>query len=267
MKWKRGISQLGPTLLLGSLFVLGAIGLQHLRWQKLFASEGAALERQAEFEEEQKALQVQLLQNLPTLGFRNLLSDWAFLQFLQYFGNREQRLITGYDLADDYFEAVIKYDPYHFEPYIFISSTMSLFAAQPERGIELQKQGLESLTPQTPPESYFIWRQIGIDQLLFLGDAEASSASHEMAADWAAQSPYPRAEESERLLRRTAEFLKTDPDSAGVRVSAWLQVLTSAPDAQARDIAVSNIESLGYDVIRIRGGYTAKPRATAGSSD
>ena len=40
-----------------------------------------------------------MLKNLPSFGFDNLIADWTFLKFLQYFGDDEARDVTGYDLA------------------------------------------------------------------------------------------------------------------------------------------------------------------------
>lgn len=263
MKRMKAKEQIGLSILWLFVIIGAILSLQHFRWQKLFSAEGETLVSQAEIEEQKTALQVQLLRNIPTFGFKNLISDWAFLQFLQYFGNREHRQITGYNLADDYFEVMIERDPYHFDPYIFVSSTLSLYAAQPERAIELQKKGLESLTPELPPESYFIWRQIGIDQILYLDDLEAASRSHEIAAEWAAQSSDPRAEEDQYSLKETADFLKTDPDNTQVQVSAWLQVLATAPNQGTKDIAIENIENLGYELFPVEGrGYSARPKST-----
>lgn len=243
------------------LLIAGIIGLQQVRQDRIFAEQGEELIRQANSQAQKTASQVQLLANIPSLGFRNLVADWTFLQFLQYFGNKEHRQITGYGLSGDFFEIIIDRDPYAYDPYIFLSSSLTLFAAQPERAVELQEKGLQSLTPKLPPESYFIWRSKGIDEILFLDDTEAARRSHEIAAQWAAQSPDPRAEEDQQSLKRTAEFLATDPDNPQVQVNAWLQVLASAPDEAAQTIAIQNIEAIGYEVVpRASGGYSVQPR-------
>jgi len=70
---------------------------------------------------------------------------------LQYFGNREHRDVTGYGLSGDFFEVIIDREPYAYDPYIFLSSSLTLYAAQPERAVELQAKGLQSLTPELPP--------------------------------------------------------------------------------------------------------------------
>jgi len=246
---------------LAILLLMGIVMLQTSRRSRIFDSEGEALVDQAQIEAQQSRLQLNLLKSAPTLGFRNLIADWTFLQFLQYFGNREHRDVTGYGLSGDFFEVIIDRDPYAYDPYIFLSSSLTLYAAQPERAVELQAKGLQSLTPELQPESYFIWRNKGIDEMLFLGDFEAAQRSHEIAAEWAAQSPDSRAEEDQVSLQRTADFLATDPENPQVRVNAWRQVLASAPDEQARAVAIENIEALGYEVTpRAGGGFTIQPK-------
>ncbi|NEQ43793.1 MAG: hypothetical protein F6K00_09645 [Leptolyngbya sp. SIOISBB] len=247
--------------------LLGIMVSQQVRWQRLFAAEGEVLSQQAELELQKQTLQVQLLKNLPALGFQNLFHDWTFLQFLQYFGNWDHRQLTGYDLADDYFEVMVERDPYHFDAYIFMSSTLSIYVGQPDRAVELQKLGLESLTPEVPPEAYFIWRQVGIDQILFLDDITGAIESHEMAAQWAAQSPDPRGEEDQFSLQKTADFLKTDPDNTSVQVNAWLQVLSSSVYEETQAIAIANIEALGYELQPVNDGYMARPKSAPTSDE
>lgn len=258
---------LALVMFLPLALLLSIVALQQVRWQRLFAAEGEALAQQAELELQKRTLQVQLLKNLPALGFRNLLHDWTFLQFLQYFGNWEHRRLTGYDLADNYFEVMVDRDPYHFDAYIFMSSTLSVYASQPERAVELQKLGLESLTPEAPPEAYFIWRQVGIDQILFLDDIAGAIESHEMAAQWAAQSPDPRGAEDQFSLQKTADFLKTDPDNTSVQVNAWLQVLAASVYEETQSIAIANIEALGYELQPVNDGYMARPKRATTSDE
>ncbi len=237
------------------------VALQATHRKQLFEAEGEALVTQANLQESRFQSQVQLLKYLPDLGFRNLVADWAFLQFLQYFGNWDHRDITGYGLSGDFFDVVIDRDPYTYDPpYIFLSTSLTLYAAQPERSVELQARGLESLTPQFPPESFFIWRGKGIDEMLFLGDFEAASQSHATAAEWAAQSPDPRAEAAQQSLQETAEFLATEPDNPRLRVNAWLQILGNVDDERTQAIVIQNIADLGYEVVpRDGGGYSVRP--------
>src|SRR5690349_1754508 len=56
-------------------------------------------------------IRLNLLQQAPTFGFDNVLADWVFLNFLQYFGDDPARLQTGYALSPEYFKVIIARDP------------------------------------------------------------------------------------------------------------------------------------------------------------
>ncbi|MEM6518375.1 MAG: hypothetical protein AAF722_03475 [Cyanobacteria bacterium P01_C01_bin.70] len=261
-------SKLLGTIALIALFMGGVAALQRQRWQTLFAAQDEELTQQAELETQKLAAQVQILQNIPALGFRNLIADWAFLQYVQYFGNREQRQITGYGLVEDYFEVIIDRDPYAYDPYIFLSTSLTLYTAQPQRAVELQEQGLQSLSPQLPPNSFYIWRQKGVDEILFLGDYEAAIRSHEIATDWATQSAAPGAEQAAQSFSSTAEFIKNDPENPQVQANAWLQVVASAQDEQTRSIAIEQIEAAGYELVQLGDArFTVRPKAETSTSE
>ncbi|MGF1458632.1 MAG: hypothetical protein ACFBSG_06345 [Leptolyngbyaceae cyanobacterium] len=240
--------------LLGVLVLLGIVAwLQGNRLRELISPAADTVEPRAEAQ----ALEVQslltLLKTMPSLGFDNLVADWVFLRFLQYFGNFEFRQATSYELSPDYFEVILSRDPYYYPFYTYLSSSVSIFAGQPQQAVELQRQGLQQLTPTLPPRSYLIWRNKGIDELLFLDDVEAAIASHLTAAEWASQSPYPEAQQNQAALLGMADFLAQSQAQPGVQtqvqIGAWAQVLTTAPDDKTRAVAVENIEALGGAVV------------------
>ena len=240
----------GVGKLIGLLMVVaGIFALQHTRLQSVIAPAASTLPQQAANDVRKSELQLLLLKNLPDFGFRNLIANWTFLNFLQYFGNSDYRQLTGYGLSADYFEVILERDPYDYLPYQYLSSSVSLFAGQPARAVELQEAGLQHLRPNFPVKSFFIWRHKGIDEMLFLDDLPAAIRSHEMAADWASQSSDPRAADAQQSLRQTAEFLRGDPDRETVQINAWAQVLMSAPDDKTRAVAIENIEALGGSIV------------------
>jgi hypothetical protein len=242
------------------LLLITVLGLQKQRLQSITSTDAATLATDARNDELKSELQLTLLQSLPDFGFANLIADWVFLNFVQYFGNFEYRQETGYGLSGDYFDIIIERDPYAYLPYQYISSSVSLFAADPQRAVALQEKGLQSLSPGFPPKSYFIWRHKGIDEILFLDDYEAAAHSHEMAADWAAESSDPRAVEDQYSLRRTAKFLSQDPDRTEAQVRAWVQVLQSAPDAKTQAVAIESLRALGIEITRNEDGTLSLKR-------
>lgn len=188
---------------------------------------------------------LQVLQHLPAFGFDNLIADWVFLSFLQYFGDDEARAKIGYDLSPEYFEVIVHRDPRFVRGYLFLSQSTSLFAAMPQRTIALMERGLTTLTPQVPPNSYYVWRYRGIDELLFLGDAQAAQRSFSQAAAWASQHPDPESQQVAQLSRSMAGFLAENPRSQSALVGAWSMVLQSAVDDRTRQRAIAQIKALG----------------------
>ena len=238
-------------LFLSAIAALGCIAailvIQYPQLQQL-KGETQLSEAELEQQEDFKQLQLQLLQDMPTFGFDNLLADLVFLDFLQYFGDTEARDMTGYSLAPDFFEVVVDNDPLFQDMYLFLTSGVTLYAGQPQTSVALMEEGLASMTPYVPPQSYYVWRNKAIDELLFLGDSEAARQSYLTAAEWASVHDDPASEAAEQYSRQTAEFLANNPDSRLAQAGAWSQILVRAVDEDMRQDIIERIEALGGEV-------------------
>lgn len=193
-------------------------------------------------------LHLNLLQKMPAFGFDNLLADWMFLNFLEYFGDDDARAVTGYSLSPDYFDIIVDRDPRFLGAYIGLSTSISLYAARPEKSVILMDKGLKAMSPTIPLKSYYVWRQKGIDELLFLGNAQAARQSFENAAEWASVYSDAESQTVAELSRKTAEFLTRNPNSKSAQVAAWVMVLNNATDDRTRKLAINKIEKLGGKV-------------------
>ncbi|NJN22778.1 MAG: hypothetical protein HC812_18400 [Leptolyngbya sp. RL_3_1] len=239
------------NLIKGMAAIAGIAGVVALQWPRLQAqtavrdidpaAEAAAQVLQAE--------QLNLRKVSPSFGFDNLIADWTFLEFLQYFGDTPAREVTDYRLSGDFLEVIVAQDPYFTETYVFLTTATSFYAAQPETTVKLLTQSLEAMTPALPPDSYLLWRYKALDELLLLGDGQAAQRSFSQAADWAEQSPLPNAPQAAELSRNTANFLQQDPDSSQAQVSAWLQVWSSAVNDDIQQLAADRIRGLGFEVV------------------
>ena len=143
---------------------------------------------------------------------------------------------------------IIPNDPYYRMFYLFLSGSTSNFAAKPEQSVALIAQGLERLSPTVPEDGFYIWRYRGVDELLYLGDADEAQRSYRIAADWARQSSHPDAPYIAENSQRTADFLARNPLSKQAQVNAWASVLGSAFDDATRQRAIDRIEALGGSV-------------------
>jgi hypothetical protein len=205
-------------------------------------------------EEQRTRSQLQFLGRMPSLGYDNLVAGWAFLGFLQYFGDTEARQQVGHGLSPEFFEIIVARDPRFVHPYLFLSTSISLFAGQPERSVALMIQGSQAMTPTLPPGGYRLWRYLGIDQLLFLGQGEAAKQSFLTAALWADQSPEPEAAAVAQASRQTAAFLSQNPASRAAQISAWIQVLNLAVDERVQRRAIERIQALGGEILALKKG-------------
>jgi hypothetical protein len=235
-----GLAALGA---IAAITALQVPALQQLQGDRTLSDD--ELQQQLTIE----ATRLEVLKRSPAFGFDNLLADWTFLGFVQYFGDEEARRRTNYDLSADYFDIVLNRDPRFILAYTFLSASVSQYAAMPDRAIDIMNENVNRMTPIAPPNSFFVWRQKGIDELLFLGDAAAAQNSFETAAAWADQSPHPSSENIAAISRQTAQFLSRNPDSAMAQVGAWTQVLQSAVDDRTRERAITRIEELGGEIV------------------
>ncbi|MBE9111952.1 hypothetical protein IQ273_21325 [Nodosilinea sp. LEGE 07298] len=229
------------------VMMMSLVPLQQQRLAKL--QDRTAADQNLEQQDQATAATLTLAQKMPAFGFDNLMADWFFLRFLQYFGDDEARAETGYSLSPEFFRVIIPNDPYYRMFYLFLSGSTSNFAAKPEQSVALTAQGLERLTPAFPSDGFYIWRYRGVDELLYLGDAEAAQKSYRIAADWASQSSHPDAPFVAENSQRTADFLARNPLSKQAQVNAWASVLSTAFDDDTRQRAIDRIEELGGTVI------------------
>ena len=189
-----------------------------------------------------------LTSQLPELGFNNVRANLTFLSFLQYYGDDPMRKQSGYSLSADFFENIVSADPYYQDFYIFLTNSVGLNAAQPEKSVALMDIGLASLSPTKPDGSFYIWRYKGAEELLFLGDVKAAKHSFESAAAWAHESSLSESELVASVSQQTANFLAQNPDSKAAQIGAWGNILSTALDDDTRRRAINSIQALGGEI-------------------
>ncbi|WP_413198675.1 hypothetical protein [Nostoc piscinale] len=237
------------TPLIFCFSLLGISALQFPRLQLLLTNKQDISLEVLQKDIKAEHLRLNLLKEIPSFGYDNLIANWVYLNFLQYFGDDEVREKTGYSLSPKYFDIIIKHDPKFLGAYVGLSTSTSLYAAMPERSIKLMEEGLRSMTPQVPEKSYYIWRYKGIDELLFLGNYQASQNSFIMAANWANNYSDPESKYITQNSYQTALFLSQNPDSRYARITTWAMILNNGVDEKTRKRVISEIEALGGKVI------------------
>ena len=228
--------------------ILCATGVIFLQKPNLINQDKQSQKLNYSNQEESNQTSLKLLKSIPSFGFNNLIADWTYLRFLQYFGDGEAREETGYSLSPEYFEAVVNRDPRFVQASFLMSPATSLFAGKPKENIALLNQMLKSVSPDSL-YAYYLWIYKGVDEMLFLGDTEAAKESYEMAAKWAEASSDPDVQARAANARQTAQFLAKNPDSKVARIGAWTLVLSSATDEKTQQRALNEIKALGGKII------------------
>ncbi|WP_373541607.1 hypothetical protein [Chamaesiphon sp.] len=251
-KFRAKLAQLSPTLIgqIGSILGVFTVivylqthQLATLKQQRKSLTKAVLQQQEARFK-----AQLAIAKTLPTFGFDNLVADWHFIDFIQYFGDTEVRQKAGYGSAMEQFDAILARDPRFLYAYFYLSSTGSLYAGEPERSVALMNRGLKSLSPQVPDRGYYIWRLKAVDELLFLGKIPDARNSMLTAANWARQHPDREAQNVARLSQGTADYLARNPNSKQAQFDAWNMVLGAAVDDFAIKRAIAEIRAMGGKV-------------------
>jgi tetratricopeptide (TPR) repeat protein len=251
-KFRAQLSHVSPVLFGQLGCILGAfavvVSLQAPQLESLKHQRKSLSKDVLQQEEAQLKLQLSIAKTLPTFGFDNIIADWHFIDFVQYFGDTEVRKKAGYAAAMEYFDAILDRDPRFLYGYFYLSSTGSLYSGEPERSVSLMDRGLKSLSPKVPDRGYYIWRLKAVDELLFLGRVADARNSMLNAASWARQYSNPEGQNVAKLSQNTADYLARNPNSKQAQFDAWNMVLTGAVDDFAINRAIAEIRAMGGKV-------------------
>ena len=122
-KNNRFLQKLSQSLVIPAVALLCLLGIRSLqipRLNKLIANK-VVFSEQLQREVDSERLRLNLLQKSPSLGFDNLISNWVYIGFLQYFGDELAREQTGYELSPAYFEIIVERDPRFLDAYISLA--------------------------------------------------------------------------------------------------------------------------------------------------
>ena len=199
-------------------------------------------------QENQEARLIKFQKQSPNLGFDNLVADWSYLNFVQYFGHANARETIGYQLVPEYFETISHIDPRFTQAHLRLSIANSMYAGNADQTIVLMNQLLELVDPKSE-ESALLWTSKGLDELLFLGNKKAAIKSYKIAAKWADLSNDNRPDgltikDLEKALEFTDEI-----DLKEAQVRAWSSVLVHIKDNQKKKEIISRIDNLKEEIL------------------
>lgn len=202
-------------------------------------------------QEQEQARLLDWQKKSPNLGFSNLVADWTYLNFIQYFGDEKARETIGYKIVPNYFETITQIDPHFTKAYLNLSIANSMYAGNPENTIALMEEVLESVNPQSE-DAVFLWSSKGLDELLFMGDRQAAINSYEMAAKWADLSNSDRSEDVTIKDLELALQSISDIELKEAQIRAWSSVLVHIKDHHRKREIIDRISNLQADILVLK---------------
>ena len=239
------------TLLNGSLVLVTITGIVLLQNQEIKQAELQLQQTPYLAQEKQENQALNFFEYLPSLGMQNLVGDWLYLKFIQYFGDSVAREKTGYELCPTYFKNVVARDPHFVNAIINLDVCTSIFAGRPLQSIEYLKSSVHQMQPKMEGinvRPYYIWRSLGIAQLLFLGKPLEAANSYHNAINWAKSYQDKDSQRFISNLQKSIDYLAKNPNSKMAQIGAWVNVLNTNPDEKTFKRVVQEIETLGGKV-------------------
>ncbi len=221
---------------LGLLFCLAACigGVLALQWPRLVAPPGRidpviVLPRPEA---------VQYL----TFGYRNLLADWYWLDFVQYFGDIDTRRRTGYARSAEYLQLVTALNPAFLFAYAQANFAVAEMMAQPKLAIAILEAGAVR-NPGRPdalgmPGTWYLYRLAGSVAFRHFGDYGRAARFYALAASQPAAPAV--------MKDNAAAFYQAANDSERA-IRLWREFYYEAPLPELRAEALRHLKALGVE--------------------
>ncbi|MFS8906982.1 hypothetical protein, partial [Synechococcus sp. OH2] len=150
------------------------------------------------------------------------------------------RAQTGYGLAYEYFDHMLRLDPNFFLGYRLSSLVLAYRAGQPEKAVEILDRGLQQFNPQNNPDAWRLYVDRALINFMFLGDAEAGRRDYYQAAAWREQVGLPGDD-----FRQLGDNIARSPLSRRSRFDVWLSVFNATSDRDTRQFVLEQLTQLG----------------------
>lgn len=191
------------------------------------------------------------LNHVPSMGLNNIIADWGYLRFIQYFGDVPARNKTGYGLLSQYYQLLVDKDPLFTDALSKLDVATSLFGGQPETSAVFLGQALSKVPKKfiTSIPPYYLWRAKGNNELLFAGDVDVAEESYRHSIEWAKAYDDEESRTMIDINKSSLEFLANNPDSREARIGAWVGILANKPDKKTVERVIEEIKALGAQVV------------------
>jgi tetratricopeptide (TPR) repeat protein len=180
-------------------------------------------------------------ESLPSFGFRNIIADFYWLQFLQYYGDNKARSRSGYRFSYDYLKAITDRDPHFDTAYLFVNLAVTYQMGRPDLSEKLFLKGIAS-----NPNSYQIWQARGFLHFLYTGDLKKAAYAFRRNAGLAvAQEGNAKQRWANYWIGIAKAIEVPDIDTRYTRRKIWEEIYANTSDKQVKKMALVHLKPLG----------------------
>ncbi len=171
-----------------------------------------------------------------SFGFRSVLADYYWLEFLQYFGDTAARKLTGYGANTAYLRLVATLDPQFVAAYAAGGFAIAEAQQQPERALHFMEQGITLNKAKHLPMMWELYHRYAGVAFLYKKDYRTAAHYFEQAMQ---QPGAPIA-----LQAFAAAFYRASNDWERA-IPLWIDVYSSAPTLDNRERARTQLRRMG----------------------
>jgi tetratricopeptide (TPR) repeat protein len=167
-------------------------------------------------------------------GMDNLVADWYWLQYVQYFGDSAAREKTNFDYCDDYLELITALDPKFVKAYAAASYAVAGMQENPDKALKILARGIQ-INPAAEG-SWELYRNYAGVAFLYKKDLATAAKYFTKAAD-APGAPV--------VFRSFAAAFYNKMNDKERAISLWVQYYREAPTQYLKDKTKKKLTDLG----------------------
>lgn len=173
------------------------------------------------------------------LGFSNLIADWQWLQYVQYFGDQQARKQSGYGQSEEALEQIAVLNPQFVFVYAQANYAVAEAMDQPENAVQFLLEGARKNSGRQDtlgmPGTWYLYRLAASIVFRHFNDYERSAQLFALAA---AEPGAPA------VIKENAAYFFYAASDRERAIRLWKEFYQEAPTAQMRRAARDKLASL-----------------------
>jgi tetratricopeptide (TPR) repeat protein len=177
---------------------------------------------------------------LPDFGNRNLIADFLWLRFAQYFGDTQARARSGYGLNYRYLKTITDRNPHFENAYRVANLAVAYRMGRTDLADDLLAKGI-----QANPDAYLLWQTRGFLHFLYTGDIAKAVYCFRRNAGLAVAVGGNSQQHWGNYWFAMSKYLEVSKSNTWTRRQIWAEVYANSSDSSTQTLALNQLDKLG----------------------